>query len=187
MSLKCRESWGINQLSGNSVPESEHPVSKEVLPSVQSKLPHVQLGTIPTCPITEYQGEEINTSLSISLPQETVVSNEVFLQPPFLQSRPAYEGFSLPALFLQLCCPPLEAFCGLHILLNLWDPRLGFDGFSFLKGCIFLFLSFHHLSFTVLFSPCSNFFIFLCRPGYTHFYTVAVDLMVLLEGEKLKQ
>lgn len=164
----------------HSVPESEHPLSKEVLP-------HVQLWTTPTHPITEYQREEISTSLSISPPEETLVSSEVFLQPPFLESRPAFVFFSLPGLFFQLFCPPLEAFCGLHILPNLWNPRVGFDLFFFPNGCIFQFLSFHHLPFILLFSPCFNFFILLCRHGCTHFYTVAVDLIVWLEGEKLKQ
>jgi len=36
-------------------------------------------------PVTGYQGEEIATSLSTSIPQEAVESNEVTPQPPFLQ------------------------------------------------------------------------------------------------------
>lgn len=186
MSLKRWQSWGIDHLFRKPVPESEHPLSKEVLPSVQSKLPHVQLWTIPTS--YYWVSGRRDQHLPLHVPSERCRgSNEVFLQPPFLLSRPTSEGFSLPVLFFQLCCPPLEAFCGHHILFKLWELRLGFGLFSFSKSCIFQFVSFHHLLFNLSFSPCSNIFILLYRHGYTHFYTVAVDLVVLLEGEKLKQ
>lgn len=69
---------------------------------------------------------------------------------------------------------------------QIWNGTLCLALISFSQGCIFQFLSFHLLS-VLSFSPCSNLFLLLYRPGYTYFYTVAVDLMVLLEGEKLKQ
>lgn len=37
------------------------------------------------CPVTEYQGEELNLSLSMSPLQKVVENNEVAPQPPFLQ------------------------------------------------------------------------------------------------------
>ena len=55
--LKHWQVWGIDHLSRKPVPAFDHPFSKETLPNVQSK-PLVQLWTIPTCPITGYQGEE---------------------------------------------------------------------------------------------------------------------------------
>ena len=67
----------------------DYPLCKEMLPNVQSKPPLVQLCTIPMHPITEYQGEELGTSLSTSPPREAVGSNEVTPQPPFLQTTQA--------------------------------------------------------------------------------------------------
>ncbi|KAK4811354.1 LOW QUALITY PROTEIN: hypothetical protein QYF61_027583 [Mycteria americana] len=58
-----------------------------------------------------------------------VESNEVNPQPPFLQNKQAKS----PQLLLighafqpfhQLCCPPLDAFKDLNILLKLWGPEL---------------------------------------------------------------
>jgi len=73
MPLKHRQAWGIDHLSRKPVPVFDH--SKEILPNVQSKPPLIQLWAIPTCPRTEYWGEELSTSLSTSLPQEAVVTN----------------------------------------------------------------------------------------------------------------
>lgn len=50
--------------------------------------------------------------------------------------------------------------------------------------CFFPFITFLSLFCSLLVLTFLN---LLCRYGYTHFYTVAVGLMVLLEGEKLKQ
>ncbi|KAK4815415.1 hypothetical protein QYF61_001403 [Mycteria americana] len=84
---------------------------------------------IPTSLITGYQGEELSTSLSSSPPQKAVESNEVTPQPPFLptrqaqSARPLLTGHAFQP-FHQLCCPPLDAFKDLHILLKLWGPEL---------------------------------------------------------------
>ncbi|KAK4815837.1 hypothetical protein QYF61_008440 [Mycteria americana] len=81
------------------------------------------------CPVTGYQGEELSTSLSTSPPQKAVESNEVAPQPPFLptrqtqSARPLLTGHAFQP-FHQLCCPPLDAFKDLHILLKLWGPEL---------------------------------------------------------------
>lgn len=137
--------------------------------------------------VTEYQGEEVSTSVCISPPQETVASNEVFLQPPFLQSRPAYETLAFQpcfSSFIVLLWKHSVAFTSFLIC-----GTLGLALIDFLFPKVASFCFFHFITFPSLF--CSllvlAFFILLCRHGYTHFYTVAVDLMVLLEGEKLKQ
>ncbi|KAK4811244.1 hypothetical protein QYF61_022141 [Mycteria americana] len=60
---------------------------------------------------------------------ETVESNEVAPQPPFLQTIQAQSpqlllrGHAFQP-FQQLCCPPLDAFKYLHIPLKLWGPEL---------------------------------------------------------------
>lgn len=51
-----------------------------MLPSVQSRLPLVQLGSIPTCPGTGYQVEELSSSLSTSPPQEALENDELLLR-----------------------------------------------------------------------------------------------------------
>ena len=66
MPRKHGQAWGIDHLSGKPVPVFDHPLAKEMLPTVQSKPPLAQLWTIPTCPVTGYQGEELSTSLSTS-------------------------------------------------------------------------------------------------------------------------
>jgi len=81
------------------------------------------------CPIAGYQGEEISTSLSMSPPQEAVDSNEVTPQPPLLQTRQAQSPQLLHIAhafqaFHQPCCPSLDVFKDLHILLKLWGPEL---------------------------------------------------------------
>jgi len=58
-----------------------------MLPNVKSGSPLVQLQTIPTHPITGSQGEELNTSLCTSPPQEAAESNKVAPQPALLQMR----------------------------------------------------------------------------------------------------
>ncbi|KAK4830133.1 hypothetical protein QYF61_008560 [Mycteria americana] len=121
--------WGIDHLSRKPVPVFDLPLSKKMLPNVQSKPPLVQLRAIPTCPVTGSQGEEISTSLSMSPPQEAAESNEVAPQPPFLQIRQAQSpqplliGHSFQP-FHQLCCLPLDTFEYLNIFFKLWGPEL---------------------------------------------------------------
>lgn len=50
-----------------------------MLSNVQSRLPLVQLGSIPTCPGPGYQIEELSSSLSTSPPQEAIESDELLL------------------------------------------------------------------------------------------------------------
>lgn len=66
---------------------------------------------------------------------------------------------------------------------------VGFDVLSilFTKVPSFNFFLFILSLCSLSFSPCSDFFLLLYRHEYIYFYTVAVDLTVLLEGEKLKQ
>jgi len=80
-------------------------------------------------PRTESQGEELNNSLSTSPPHEAVESKEVAAQPPFLQTRQAQRAQPFPSghsfqPFHQLCCPCLDTFKDLHILLKLWSPEV---------------------------------------------------------------
>jgi len=129
MPLKHWQAWHIDHLSRKPIAVSDHPLGKEMLPNVQSKPPLVQLWTIPTRPVPESQGEEISTSLSPFPPQEAAESKEVAPRPPFLRTRQAQS----PQLLLighafqpchQRCCPPLDAFKDLHILLKLWGLEL---------------------------------------------------------------
>lgn len=71
--------WGNKHISRKPIPLFDYPLGFPM-----SSL--VQLGAIPTCPVTAYEGEELRTSPSMSPPHVTVKSNEVTLQPPSLQT-----------------------------------------------------------------------------------------------------
>ena len=100
-----------------------------MFPNVQPKSPLMQLWIIPMCPVTGEQGEELSTSLPTSPPLEAIENNEVPPQPSFLQTRQArspqllFTGHAFQPSH-QLCCPPLDTFKDLHILLKLWGPEL---------------------------------------------------------------
>ena len=89
----------------------------------------MQLWTIPTRPITGHQGEDLSCSLSASPPQEALESSEVAPRLPFLQTGQT-QCSQLPLTgddfqpSHQVCCPFLNAFRDLHILLELWGPEL---------------------------------------------------------------
>jgi len=85
--LKHLKARGIGHRSMKPAPVFDHPLGKEMLPNVKSGSPLVQLQTIPTHPITGSQGEELNTSLCTSPPQEAAESNKVAPQPALLQMR----------------------------------------------------------------------------------------------------
>ena len=143
MPLKCWQAWGIDHRIIESenqrmvrvgrdlkdhlvpVPVFDQPLGKKVLPDVQSKPSLMQLWTIPMCPVTGYQGGE----LSLSSPQDTAESCEVTPQSPLLQTwqkqspQSLLTGHTFQALY-QDCCPPLDTFKDLHILLKSWAPAL---------------------------------------------------------------
>ena len=111
MRLKHWQTCGINQRSRKPVPVFDHPLSKEMLPNVQSKPPLVQLWTIPTRPIAGYQREGIGISLSTSPPHKPIESSEAAPQPHMLQTRQAPSSrlfLTGPGFqpFQQLCCSP---------------------------------------------------------------------------------
>ena len=86
MSLKQSQVRGIDHLSRKPVAVFDHLLSKEMFPNVQSRFPLALHCTIPMHPLSGYQGEELSTSLSTSIPQEAVESNEVTPQPALLQN-----------------------------------------------------------------------------------------------------
>ena len=68
----------------------------EVLPNVQPKYPQKQLEATPFSPIASYMGEEANSHLTTTSSQAIVEINEVFPEPPLLQT----EQSQLPQLLL---------------------------------------------------------------------------------------
>lgn len=76
-----------------------------------------------THPITGYQGEEFSTSRSTSSPRQTLGSQEITPQPPFLQTRQAQgpQGLLTGPSFQphhQLCYLPLDAWRTFTFFLN---------------------------------------------------------------------
>lgn len=85
-----------------------------------------QLCVVPMHPVTDFQREEINASLSIFSAQEDARSNEVASWP--LPDQTWQSKCSHPLLigppfqsYYQLCCLPLDAFNNLFIL---WSPEM---------------------------------------------------------------
>jgi len=76
------DTWGIDHLSRKPVPVFDRPLGEEMLPNVTSEPPLMQVGTIPTCPITGSQGEDLSTSLSTSSPQEAAESTGLGVRCP---------------------------------------------------------------------------------------------------------
>ena len=56
---------------------TDHPLSEEPFPSVQSELPLMQLHSISSCPVSGHQGEEISTSPSAAPLEEVLDCDEV--------------------------------------------------------------------------------------------------------------
>ena len=80
-------------------------------------------------PLAGYQGEELSTSLSVSIPQEAAQSNEA--TPSLLLSKPdkphvlGHCSESIPSSpFNGFISPLLAAFKDLHILFKLQVPEL---------------------------------------------------------------
>ena len=86
MPLKYWKAWYIDHLSSNPDPVFDHPLCKKMFPNGKSKPSQTQIWTVPMCPVTGYQGEEISTSFSTPLSQEVVESKEFTPQSPFLQT-----------------------------------------------------------------------------------------------------
>lgn len=128
MPLKHWQAQDIDHLSRKTAPVFNYPLAEEIFPSVKSEPPQTQFWTISTCHGTGNQGEEIQTSLSTSPPQEAVESNEVTPQ-PFLQTKkcrspqPLLIGYYFPPLH-RFCRPPLDTFKYLNILFKFWGPKL---------------------------------------------------------------
>jgi len=66
---------------------TNHPFSEEPFLNVQSELPLTQLHSIPSCPATGDEREEISNSSSTAPLEEGVDCNEVTPQPSLLQAE----------------------------------------------------------------------------------------------------
>ncbi|KAK4807107.1 hypothetical protein QYF61_018448 [Mycteria americana] len=83
------KAWCRDHFPGEPVPVTDHPLSEEPFPNVQSELPLRQLHSISSCPIAGHQREEISTSPSPAPHEEVVDCNEVTPQPSLLQAEEA--------------------------------------------------------------------------------------------------
>ncbi|KAK4809371.1 hypothetical protein QYF61_001889 [Mycteria americana] len=107
----------------------ENPFSEEKFPHIQSKPPLAQPEAISSCPITCYLGEETDPHLSTPSFQAVVESDEVPLQPPFLQAEQPQVPQLLPISLVlqtlpQLRCPSLDTLQPLHVSLGVRGPTL---------------------------------------------------------------
>ncbi|KAK4807096.1 hypothetical protein QYF61_018437 [Mycteria americana] len=75
--LELRQAWCCDHFPGEPVPVTNHPLSEEPFPNVQSELPLRQLHSISSCP-------QISTSPSAAPLEEVVDCNEVTPQPSLL-------------------------------------------------------------------------------------------------------
>ncbi|KAK4806146.1 hypothetical protein QYF61_001069 [Mycteria americana] len=83
------QAWCRDHFPGEPVPVTDHPLSEEPFPYVQSELPLTQLHSISPCPIAGHQREEISTSPSAAPLEEAVGCDEVTPQPSLLQAEQA--------------------------------------------------------------------------------------------------
>lgn len=72
------------------VPGTDHPLGEEVSPTEEPAL--AQLWIIPTCPVTGFQGEELNISRSVSPPEEGVESSFHIKLPNLFLATPKHKA-----------------------------------------------------------------------------------------------
>ena len=81
------QGWRLHHLPRKPIPMSDHSLSKEIFPNIQSKPPLMQLEAIASRPINSYLGEDTNSCLTTTSFQVVVGSDKVPPQPPLLQTE----------------------------------------------------------------------------------------------------
>lgn len=128
MHLKHWQVWSTDHLCRKPVPVYDHPVGKEILSNIQCEPLLVQFWTLPVHLVTGAHEEEISTFLSVPLlgscREQPVCLSACFSpnQTSPKSSATTHRTFLQP--LKHLCCPPLNPFEFLHILLKLWVPEL---------------------------------------------------------------
>ena len=115
MSLQFLNASRDGDLSGQSIPVSDHSFGEEILSNNQPESPLAQLEAIPSTPITSYAGAEANPPLATNSFQGTVDGNNFSLS--LLQT----EQFRFPQpLLIRLALQTLHSFvaCTCRQLIN---------------------------------------------------------------------
>ena len=87
MLLELWQAWCRNQSPGEPIPVTDHPLSEEPFPNVQSELPLTQLHSLSPCHASGHQREEISTSTSTSPLEEDVDCDDITPLPSLLQAE----------------------------------------------------------------------------------------------------
>ena len=111
--LELQQVWCHDRFPEESVPVTNHPLSEEPVPNVQSELPLTQLHSISLCPITGHQREGISICPSAASLKGSVDFHKVTPQPSLLQAeqtkgpQPLLVSLALET-FHHLGSPPLD-------------------------------------------------------------------------------
>ena len=87
MFLEHLQGWWLHHLPGKPIPVPGHSFREEIFPNIQSESPLVQHKAIPSCPITNYTGEEADLYLTTTSLQAVVESYKIIPEPPFFQTK----------------------------------------------------------------------------------------------------
>ena len=71
MLFELTQAWFHDHFPGDAVPVTDHTLSEEFFPNVQTELPMMQLNGISSCTVAGHQREEISPSSSTAPLEKT--------------------------------------------------------------------------------------------------------------------